>query len=164
MAKTLVAYFSQTANTKKIAEVVFESLRGEKEIKPIEQVQQLDEYSLIFIGFPVQSHSVPMKAQNFIKKIPDNKKIALFSTHGSPLGSRFSREALEHAVTLSPKAKILGTFSCRGKISLKALEILTKSPEHEAWGEMAISAGSHPDQRDFEEAKAFVKRIETLRM
>ncbi len=161
MPKTLVAYFSQTGNTKKIAEAIFEALEGEKAIQPIDEIQSLGAYNLIFIGFPVHSHSVPLKIQNFIKNIPENKKIAFFSTHGSLTGSRLSREALEHAVTLAAKARILGTFSCRGKVSLKALEAFKKSPEHEAWADMAVSAATHPDEGDLEDARSFSKWIKT---
>ena len=78
MPKTLVTYFSQTGNTKKIAEAIFEALEGEKTIQPIDEIQQLEEYNLIFIGFPVYSHSLPLKIQDFIKNIPENKKIAFF--------------------------------------------------------------------------------------
>jgi flavodoxin len=162
MPKTLVTYFSQTGNTKKIAEAIFEALEGEKAIQPIDEIQQLEEYNLIFIGFPVHSHSVPFIIHDFIKNIPENKKIAFFSTHGSLTGSRLSREALEHAVILAAKAKILGTFSCRGRVSLKALEALKKSPEHEAWADMAASAATHPNERDLEDAKSFSKWIKTL--
>jgi len=163
MPKVLVTYFSQTGNTEKIAEAIFEALEAEKTIQPIDEIQQLEEYDLIFIGFPVHSHSVPFKIQDFIKNIPENTKIAFFSTHGSLTGSRLSREALEHAVILASKAKVLGTFSCRGKVSLKALEVFKKSPEHEAWADMAVSASTHPDRRDLEEAKTFAKWIITLR-
>jgi len=162
MSKCLITYFSLTGNTKKVAEAIFDALDVEKEIFSVEQIQQIDEYTLIFIGFPVHSHGVPMKIQDFIKKIPNNKKIAFFSTHGSLTGSRLSREAIEHAAILASKAKVLGTFSCRGKVSLEALEALRKSPEHEAWADMAISAASHPDKGDLEDANAFARWRITL--
>ncbi len=162
MDKILVTYFSQTGNTKMIAEAIYEFLKGEKEIITIEEVQQIDQYSLIYIGFPVHSHSVPMKLQNFIKKIPNDKNIAFFSTHGSLPGCRLSSEAMEHAVTLSQGKQVIGTFSCRGKVSPKAIDVLKKSPEHKAWTDMAVSADSHPDQNDLEDARAFGKWITDL--
>jgi hypothetical protein len=128
----------------------------------MDEVQYLDEYELIFIGFPVHSHSVPFKTEEFIKKIPSGKKVALFSTHGSLTGSRLSREALEHASILASSAKILGTFTCRGKVSLQAMEVLSKSPEHKGWVEMAASAQTHPDENDLKDASAFAKWIMTL--
>jgi flavodoxin len=162
MSKILVTYVSWTGNTKKVADAIYESLAGDKTIKTTDEVQNLDEYELLFIGFPVHSHSVPFKIEKLIKKIPPGKKIALFSTHGSLTGSRLSREALEHASILASGSKILGTFSCRGKVSLQAMEVLRKSPEHKAWVEMAASAQSHPDENDLEDARSFAKWIMTL--
>jgi len=104
MMKILVTYLSQTGNTKKIAEAIFESLEGDKSIKPMDEVQEIENYSLIFIGFPVHSHSVPYKIEIFLRKIPRGKKIALFSTHGSLTGGRLAREALEHAVSQISRA------------------------------------------------------------
>ena len=163
MLKTLVIYFSKTGNTKKIAEAIHSALAGEKEIIPVEEFnnEDFDGYSLIFIGFPVHSHSVPFPVEGFLKNIPPGKKIAFFSTHGALTGSRLSREALEHAVALTPNAKVLGTFSCRGKVSTKALEDLEKSIEHKAWAEMAVSAAVHPDKSDMEDAAAFAGWIKT---
>src|SRR4030066_1039958 len=144
MSNILVAYYSLTGNTKKIAEAIFEALPQPKTIKPMADVQSLAEYDLIFAGFPVQSHSVPYKAEKFLQSIPKGKKIALFSTHGSVTGSRLSREAIEHAVVVSSQAKLISTFSCRGKVSPQALEVLSRSPGHEAWVDMAASASPHP--------------------
>ncbi len=162
MAKTLVTYFSRTGNTKRVAEAIFEEIPGDKVLKPLDEVEDLAPYQNLFIGFPVQSHSVPYQAEVFLKKVPEGKKIALFSTHGSVTGSSLSREALEYATVLVAKAKIVGTFSCRGKVSMKALEVLMKSPEHEAWADMAASAATHPDEHDLAEARAFARWAVTL--
>ena len=162
MTKILVTYLSQTGNTKKIAEAIFEGLEGDKTIKPMDEVQEIEDYGLIFIGFPVHSHSVPYEIENFLKKISQEKKIALFSTHGSLAGVHLATEALEYAVVIASKAKVLGTFSCRGKVSLAALEVLSKSPEHKSWTEMAASSQTHPDEGDLEDARSFAKWVITL--
>ena len=162
MAKTLVTYFSRTGNTKLVAEAIYEALGGEKEIRPMAEAGDLSPYGLLFVGFPVHAHSVPYHAEVFLKRLPPGKKIALFSTHGSVTGSRLSIEALEYASVLVSGARLLGTFSCRGKVSMQALEILMRSPEHEAWADMAASAATHPDAHDLEEAKAFAGRILAL--
>jgi len=145
-----------------VADAIFDALEGEKTIKPTDEIQNLDDYDLIFVGFPVHSHGVPHKTEELIKKLPPRKKIALFSTHGSLTGSRLSREALEHASILASGARILGTFTCRGKVSPHAMEVLSKSPEHRAWVEMSASARTHPDESDLEDARSFAKWIVTL--
>ncbi len=162
MAKTLVTYFSRTGNTKKIAEAIFEAVPGEKALLPMQEAADLAPYRLVFIGFPVQSHSVPLPVEEFLKRIPAGKKIAFFSTHGSVTGSDLAREAIEHAAVLVGGAKLVGTFACRGKVSLHALEVLSRSPEHEAWADMAASAATHPDDNDAADAKAFARWILTL--
>jgi len=164
MPKILVTYFSQTGNTKAVAEAIHEALEGEKSIKPLQQVeeQDIERSSLIFIGFPVHTHSVPYKMESFLRKLPQGKKIALFSTHGSLSGSSLSREALQHASVLTSQARVLGTFSCRGKVSPKALELLSQTPEHRAWTEMAVTARTHPDDDDFEDARAFARWMMTI--
>jgi flavodoxin len=162
MAKTLVTYFSRTGNTKLVAEAIFEVLSGDKTIKPMAEAGDLKPYHLVFAGFPVQTHSVPYPVEVFLKSIPEGQKVALFSTHGSVTGSHLSREALEYASILVAKDQLVGTFSCRGNVSLKALEVLMQSPEHEAWADMAASASTHPDGSDLEDARAFARWIMTL--
>jgi flavodoxin len=162
MSNILVAYFSLTGNTQKVAAAIFGSLPEPKTMKPIAEVQSLDEYDLVFVGFPVHSHSVPFQVEKFLRSIPKGKKVALFSTHGSHTGSRLSREAIEHAVVVSSQAKLISTFSCRGKVSPQALEVLGRSPEHEAWTEMAASARTHPNEHDLEDAGNFGYWVLTL--
>lgn len=162
MHKTLVTYFSRTGNTRKVAEAIFEALDGDKTLKPIDEVANIDEFGLVFIGFPVHSHSVPYPVEVFLKSIAPHKKIALFSTHGSLPGHRLAREAIEHAAILASKAKILGTFAVRGKLSLQALDALSKSPEHTEWTEMAASANGHPNDIDLTAAKAFGRSMRLL--
>ncbi len=162
MSNILVAYFSLTGNTKEVAAAIFATLPEPRTMKPIDEVRDLTEYDLIFIGFPVHSHSVPIPVEKFLRSIPKGRKIALFSTHGSHTGSRLSREAIEHAVVLSSQAKVISTFSSRGKVSPQALEVLGRSPEHEAWAEMASSARTHPNEHDLEDAANFGRWVLTL--
>ncbi len=162
MLRILVTYYSRTGNTKKVAQAIYEALPDLKTIKPIDEVQAAEEYNLVFIGFPVHSHSVPFQVERFLKSLPKGKKIALFSTHGSLTGSRLSREAIEHAVVVASQAKVVATFSCRGKVSPEAAEDLSRSPEHEAWADMAASARAHPTEQDLEQARAFAGWALTL--
>ena len=164
MSNVLVAYFSRTGNTKAVAEAIHEGLSDENTIASISELEGRDlrEFDIIFLGFPVHSHSIPYPAETFLRALPGGVKTALFSTHGALTGSRLSREALEYASTVAARLSLLGTFSCRGKVSSQALEVLQKSPEHAAWAEMSISARTHPDESDLEDARAFARWIMTL--
>ncbi|MBN2408817.1 MAG: hypothetical protein JXE07_03695 [Candidatus Aminicenantes bacterium] len=162
MSNILIAYYSLTGNTEQVAAAIFAGLPEPKALKRIAEVKRLDEYDLVFIGFPVHSHSIPVPVENWLRGIPKGKKIALFSTHGAHTGSRLSREAVEYAVVVSSQAELISTFSCRGKVSPQALEVLGRSPEHEVWTEMAASARTHPDDNDLEDAANFARRVLTI--
>ena len=159
MSRTLVAYFSRTGNTKLVAESIHQALDGDRTLWPIDKAGPLDDFDLIFIGFPVQSHSVPYPVEQFLKSLPAGMKIALFSTHGAFPHHPMAREALEYAAVLTGQCRLLGTFHCRGKLSLQALEAFTRSPEHQEWTNMAPSAASHPDTHDLAEAVIFARHM-----
>jgi len=159
--KILVTYFTQTGNTEKVARAIYETIGVQKELLPVKEVRNPDGYDLIFCGFPVHAHSVPLSVQNFIKDIPSGKKLALFVTHGSLRGGELATTAIEHATSLASQLKVLGTFGCRGKVDPKVIEALLKQPEHRAWAETAKSAASHPDESDLEDARHFAKTIIT---
>lgn len=159
MSKTLVAYYSRTGNTKIVAEAVQHALGAGVKCLPVDKVDSLADCRLVFVGFPVHAHTVPFPAEQFLKSIPAGTPIALFSTHGAVPESRMATEALEYAVVLTGHCRLLGTFHCRGKLSLQALEAFSASPEHREWSEMAPSAATHPDTHDLDEAALFAKHM-----
>ncbi len=157
--KILVTYFTQTGNTEKVARAIYGAIGAQKEILPVDKVKDPSGYDIIFCGFPVHAHSVPLSVEHFIKQIPPGKKIALFATHGSLRGGELATTAIEHATSLASKLKVLGTFGCRGNVDPKIIETLVKKPEHRAWAETAESAALHPDESDLEDARHFAKRV-----
>lgn len=161
MSQILVTYFSRTGNTRAVAQAIQEALPA-AEIRPLREAGLLAGYGLVFLGFPVERHSIPFPVDEAIRSIPAGFPIAFFSTHGSLQNHRLSREALEYAAVIAAGARLLGTFHCRGRLSLRALDELAKTPEHEEWTGMAASAATHPDAADLEEARAFARRIEML--
>jgi flavodoxin I len=157
--KVLVTYFTQTGNTEKVARAIYQGIGAKKEMLPLKRVNNADKYDIIFCGFPVHAHSVPLPVQNFIKSIPPGTKLALFITHGSLRGGELATTAIEHAISLASKSTVLGTFGCRGKVDPKIIEALLKQPEHRAWAETAKSASTHPDEPDLEDARQFAKKV-----
>jgi len=158
--KVLVTYYSRTGNTEKIARAIYEALSGEKAIVPLSEATDLQGYDTIFIGYPVQAHSVPVPAQNLIRRLPRGQRIAFFATHGSLRGGHLPRQAHEHAASLAATAKILGHFGARGKVPESYLEALAEKPEHQAWVEEARGAHGHPNEADLEDARNFARRME----
>ncbi len=157
--KVLVTYYSQTGNTEMLARAIYEAIHVDKELLPIRDVKTTEGYDVIFVGFPVQAHSVPAAVVPFFKDLPAGQSIALFCTHGSLRGGQLPKQAIEGAIGLASRARILGTFGVRGKVNPKVIDSLMKMMEHQAWAEEAQGAAGHPDAADLADAKEFARII-----
>jgi hypothetical protein len=85
--------------------------------------------------------------------------LALFGTHGSLRGGPLAISAFHYAITLAPKANIIGTFGCRGEVKASLLEGLMNKAEYRFWALEAQSAAGHPDDADFKDAEQFAKQM-----
>jgi flavodoxin len=158
--KALVTYHSESSNTEKLANAIYEALTGvDSEIEKINAENTYEDYDVIFVGFPVHSSSVPADVENCIKRIPEGKMIALFATHGSLRGGPLAISAFHYAITLAPKAIIIGTFGCRGEVKASLLDKLITNPEYKFWALEAQSAEGHPDDADLQDAIEFAKSM-----
>ncbi|MDD1713364.1 MAG: flavodoxin family protein [Methanoregulaceae archaeon] len=157
--KALVTYHSQTGNTEKLARAIYDAIHIEKEILPVHDVKDVKGYDIIFLGFPVHAHSVPARLIPFFKDLPNGQNIALFCTHGSLRGGHLPKQALEHAIGLATRAKILGAFGVRGRVDAHLIETLIKQAEHRAWAEEAQGADNHPNDMDLADGKEFARGI-----
>ena len=160
--KVLVAYYSDTGNTKKVAEAIYDAIsESEKEISLAAEASNLSDYDLIFCGFPVQSMGLPGKMEDFVKALPEGTKVAFFATHGSLRGGELAITAFYSALSLSKHLKVMGTFGCRGVVKQGIIDALLKKAEHRGWALEAQSAAGHPDEADMEDAKAFAEGMMT---
>lgn len=112
--KALVAYYSESDNTRKLADAVASGL-GTTAVK-LESVnpQALAEYDLICLGTPVQGARPARKVQEFISRMPrlPGKRCAGFCTMHA-FGDQRTLEALKRA--LEGKGLVyLGGCSARG--------------------------------------------------
>jgi flavodoxin len=161
--KVLVTYYTKSGNTEKVAEAIYDGVekKASKEIIPLEKIESVDEFDLIFCGFPVHSSSIPLPVEKFIKNVPQGKNIAFFATHGSLRGGPLAITAFHYAITIEPKLKVIGTFGCRGEVDSKIIDSLIENPEHRWWAIEAQSATGHPDAGDLADAKEFADAMLT---
>jgi len=177
--KSLVAYFTQTENTKMIAEAIYEvlSTNGEANIDTVRRVdlESLSEYDLVFVGAPCHDSDLAPPVKGFLEKLPDSSKFKLvgFFTHSTnmPDGTDRNQElydqwagrcipTFENACK-DKNIELLGYFHCQGKASepiegFIRQEIMTDDDE---WSEYLPELRKHPDSNDIENAKKFVKEI-----
>jgi flavodoxin len=163
--KTLVAYFTQTGNTKKVAEVIYEEIPGEKDIKALGELENLDGYDLIFYGFPIQAMNPAKDAGEFLEAKGAGKKIVLFITHGAPEDAERVGPWLENARELVSKvgAELAGLFDCQGEVSQAITDFLLNNddPELRRYGQEVAEAKGLPDEARLERARDFAREILT---
>jgi flavodoxin len=165
--KYLVTYWSQTGNTKKIAEAIFSSLPCDKTMKPFDEVDTLEGYDLTFIGFPVMQFGPPLAAAKFIAAHAGDKKTALFVTHAMLTGSDNPQQKamlvreLDKCRSAFAKSELLGFFHCQGELSEKiAHELMaTNIPMLMEFAGMRPLTIGHPDPDELKQAQLFARRI-----
>jgi len=154
--KALIIYSSQTGNTQKLAEAVYETLSGENRISPVSEAPDPDEYDFIAVGFWLQAGKPDPKTMAYFPKIGSGKRLFLFATHGAATGSNHVKKAMDYAKGLVPDAEVAGTFSCQGEVNPKVLEKVMQKPQPPAWIKDAPDANGHPDEADIAEIKRVV--------
>lgn len=177
--KILVAYYSQTGNTEKIAQVIHEttSENHESSLKKLNKVkiEQLDDYDLVFIGSPCHDSDLAKPALRFLNKLPDSPKcdFAGFYTHStylpegderiqklSEVWSGKCRKTFEE-VKKEKNANFKGFFRCQGIPSLPIEQFIhdTIIKDDEEWAVFIEEVKKHPNENDIENAKKFTLDI-----
>lgn len=137
--KPLVVYFSESGNTRRVAEEIHKKVGGDileiKTVKPYpkdydtlveyakqeqkrgerpalsSQVPNLDEYGIIFLGYPNWWSGLPMPIYSFAEQSKlDGKTVAPFMTHGGG-GTGHTESELKK---LLPHSQVLKTFAAHG--------------------------------------------------
>ncbi len=161
--KILVAYESQTGNTKKVAEAIFDVIPQPKEIKLFEDVLSLEGYDLTFLGFPTHNLGPDKHATDTLKKRVDNRNVALFVTHAAPEGGPVVQAWVQKFVDAAKEARrIWGVFDCQGQLSQQVKTAMLNMPNEELrrWAQADNSQGQ-PDKTRLEKARIFA--VETVK-
>lgn len=166
--KALITYFSQTGNTKKIADAISESIS--KNVETVSQllenadVQSIAEYDIVFIGSPCHAGDLSAPVKKFLGSIPDNSncKVAGFVTHAGAVYSKADYEqSFETFKTICSEKgiKVLGIYDCQGFLNPKIHDFVKnrKNLSDEEWEKRVESMKGHPDNDDLERAKVFAR-------
>jgi flavodoxin len=160
--KTLVTYMTQTGNTRKIAEAIYEEITGEKDIKNIEDVSNFEGYDLVFVGFPVLQFNIPEKVSEFVKENVAGKNIAFFMTHAVPEGFEAIHSWTGSCKDIAASGNYLGTFECQGELAQPVIDMLLESddPQMKQFGEMGPSTKGQPDESRVQKAREFAEEVQ----
>ena len=155
MAKKLVAYFSASGVTAKVADMLADAIgadiheispkvpytkadlnwmnkksrssieMNDKTIRPeiAESNVQIDDYDVIFLGFPIWWYVAPTIINTFLEKYDfSGKKIILFATSG---GSKFGKTVEELKVSVSADTEIIEGKLLNGRQSIASIKAWT---------------------------------------
>ena len=178
----LIGYFSETGNTKKIAEAMGEEATTgghAVQILPLGEISatQLSEAELVFLGSTCHSSDIAAPVRNLLDSLPVDAtfKLAGFVTHATtlPEGGDWKKSMYEQWAgrcqttfeTISKEKGIdfLGYFHCEGAPSLP-IEAFIRSTiitDDAQWAEYIEEVKKHPTTNDITAAKSFVRGILT---
>lgn len=131
--KVLVTYSSSTGNTKKLAEGIFYGLQAEeKTILPIKDVQSLEEYDTVLVGYWVDRAGPNKEAKQFMESISD-KTVGIFATLAYWPDTDHGYQSLKNGEEIvKEKNKVVGKFICQGKLSDAIIKQFEKMPAGDA--------------------------------
>jgi flavodoxin len=176
----LVAYFTQTGNTEKIAEAIYGEILSQghdADLKRVEELvpDRLNDYDLVFLGSACHDTDLAKPVKRLLEKIATapSFKLAGFVTHATytPEGGDRQREVHEawagrcsqsyERVSRAKGIQWCGYFGCQGAPSapIEAFihqEIVTDAEE---WEVYVAEVRQHPNEADKEKAREFTRGV-----
>ncbi len=159
--RALVAYFSQTGNTKKVGETIYQAIRCEKDIKEFSDITDVNPYDLLFIGFPIQAFNPAEQGKEFMNTYCQHKQVALFITHAAPGNFIDLPIWIDRCKEPLPETNIKGVFNCQGEVSESLLDFALESddPVLKQFGKFGGTAKGQPDAAQFKRAREFAEDV-----
>lgn len=157
----LVTYFSQTGKTRTVAETIFDEIPENKQIMTFDEVDSLDGYDLVFIGFPIIAFGPAPAGKDFLAQHGKGKPIALFITHAAPEGQEGIEEWLDRCREAASGSQLIGMFDCMGELSQQIADFLVKSddPMMRSFGERRGETLGQPDSTRLQRAREFANAM-----
>lgn len=150
--KCLIAYFSQTNSTRKIAESIGKELTlydWEVDFKNIKynKIENIKDYDLLGFGTPVYYYRLPIFVKDYLQSLPvlNNKPVFSFITYGSYF---FSVPNEMNNILKEKNIVNLGFFAARG--ADKYLGYLKRG---------VLFSDGHPNKREHTQAKNFARTL-----
>lgn len=115
--KPIVVYSSKTGNTERLAKAIHEVMPEGTELKRVDEIDNLDDYNPVILGYFVEAGSVDRGAKPLLESLKD-KKVGLFATTGLLfLGGKIMTEAKEQVEAQGNE--LICSYICPGRIDPK---------------------------------------------
>jgi hypothetical protein len=175
MLKNLVVYASETGNTKKLAEVIFDALplsMGDKAIVDVRSWNGRMDAENYFIGFWINRGSCNLEIIDLLSSL-SRRNIAIFGTCGMGGNSSYYQMLEQNTrVWISDSNNFIGSYFCLGRMQecirqkYESYRGICDDHKLDLMLEYYDNALSHPDTGDFLKAHLFtescVSKIQAL--
>ena len=178
--KILIAYFTQTGNTEKVARAIYEEVLSqghEAHLKSVADTasDSLNAYDLVFLGSACHSADLAEPVKKILASITKSPsfKMAGFATHATvkPEGEERERELYKkwagkcaesfERISQEKGIELLGYFSCQGAPSppIEAFIHSAVIPDAEEWEAYISEVRKHPNEEDMKQAREFARAV-----
>jgi flavodoxin I len=180
--KVLVAYYSETGNTGKIAKAIYEEAlrKHEAQLKRVKDIsaENFNNYDLVFLGSACHSADLAAPVKKLLKGLPESPKFKLagFFTHsvwtpeqnehGQAVFDKWASKCIDSFESISKEKRIdfKGYYHCQGSPNLRIqmfihIAIIRSRKE---WRAFIQEARKHPTQEDLEKASDFARKIMSM--
>jgi flavodoxin len=177
--KVLVAYYSETGNTEKIAKAICEEASKEHEahLKKVEDInpETLNDYDLVFLGSACHSADLAVPAKKLLQNLQKSPKFKLagFFTHSvwtpeqnghaQAVFDEWASKCIDSFESISKEKQIdfKGYYHCQGSpnLRIRMFRHSTIIKPNKEWKAYIQEARKHPNQEDLEKASNFARKI-----
>nr|MDO8135759.1 flavodoxin family protein [Candidatus Njordarchaeum guaymaensis] len=165
--KVLVTYYSDTGNTEKIAEAIYEEVlkKQEADLKKLRgvTVESLNAYDLVFLGSPCHAGDLATPVKRILMTLPNSPKYKLagFFTHMSQKGGYEKCVGSFEKTTKEKRVDFKGYYDCQGVPAPKVQELVKTGMKisDDDFKKYMEEARKHPSIEDVLKAKAFAREV-----
>jgi flavodoxin I len=166
--KVLVAYYSMSGNTEKLAKAIHDeaSKNHESYLKKVDEVEAkwLNKHDVLFVGSPTHAGELSAAVKKFLTGLPKSPglKVAAFVTHASPDKADFEKcfKAFE-AFGKEKEFKLLGCCDCQARLAPEIQPYVkeARKASDAEFAEMMRAIDKRPSAADLRNARKFARDI-----
>ena len=166
--KVLVAYFSMSGNTERLAEAIHSEASKDHEayIKKVDEVEAkwLNKHDILFVGSPTHGGELSAPVKKFMTELPKSPrlKVAAFITHASPDKADYEKcfKAFE-AFGKEKGFKLLGCCDCQSRLAPEIQPYVkeARKASDAEFAEMMKSIEKRPNAADLRNARGFARQM-----
>jgi flavodoxin len=158
--RTIVTCFSETGNTRKVAEAIAGALPGDVLVTSLADAVP-DDADVAFVGMPVVRFGAPEQARAFLQERCRGRRVALFITHAAREDTPELQPWLDTCREAAEGCEVVGLFHCQGQLAepVRRYMLTSDVPDLVRFAGMAGSADGQPDEARLDAARRFAERM-----